>query len=236
MSQQEYQGYHSAHEEASFNDVLMEQIRNTPWLIISVVVHVVLGLILNALSTDSTGKTEVRPIEASADSLDQLEEPETEEVEEETEELEPEEEITEEPVIKDTEISDHNETDNDEEFEESKGEEDALNDKPFDANQANDAIGIGGGGGSAFGGRRGGRRNLRARGGGFCHSVAGDRIGGQSQHLVDQHLGGLVVAHDRARRRTLEFARDLNDLRHEEGLTALTAWHERVSSRPSASA
>ncbi len=35
---------------------------------------------------------------------------------------------------------------------------------------------------------------------------------------------------------TLEFARDLNDLRHEEGLTALTAWHERVSSLPSATA
>ena len=70
--------------------------------------------------------------------------------------------VVEEPVIRDTEISDHNETDDNEEWEESKGEADRISDRPYDASQTNDAIGLGGGAGGAFGGRRSGRRNPRA--------------------------------------------------------------------------
>ncbi len=174
MSYQEYEAQHHHHEDASFNDLMVEQIRNTPWLLISIVIHVLLALVLNLLSVEGISKDQVKPIEASTDPDQNLEDPETEEQEEEVEELEPEEEITEEPVIKDTEISDHNESDTEEEFEEDKGAEDALNDKPFDADQANDAIGIGGGGGNPFGSRRGGKKNLRTHGG-----------GGQTQKAVD---------------------------------------------------
>ncbi|MAG55867.1 MAG: hypothetical protein CMJ83_06215 [Planctomycetes bacterium] len=168
-------GYHH-HESATFNDILVEQLRNTPWLLISLAIHVVIALILLYISTDSIDRQKVNPFEVSAqDTLE--DEMIEEEVEEETEEIKPEEEVTEEPVIKDTEISDHNETDNNEEWEESKGEEDQISDKPFDGTQTNDAIGLGGGAGGAFGGRRGGRRNLRALGG-----------GGKTQRAVERGL------------------------------------------------
>lgn len=178
MSNQNYDygGYHHHYESATFNDLLVEQLRNTPWLLISLAVHVVIAVILSFITSVEPKKAEVKPFEVSEpETLEN--EMEEEKVEEETEEIEPEEEPTEEPVIKDTEISDHNETDDNEEWEESKGEEDNLSDKPFDSNNANDAIGLGGGAGGAFGRRRGGRRNLRALGG-----------GGKTQRAVERGL------------------------------------------------
>ena len=176
----DYGGYsHHQHESATFNDILVEQLRNTPWLLFSVAIHVVIAIILHMFSVTNDAAGEVKPFQVSEP--DTLENEMEEEVEEETEEIQPEEEPTEEPVIKDTEISDHNETDDNEEWEESKGEEDALSDKPFDGTQTNDAIGLGGGAGSAFGRRRGGKRNLRAMGG-----------GGKTQRAVERGLEWLA--------------------------------------------
>lgn len=164
MAQYDY-GQHGHHESSSFNDLMVEQLRKTPWMLYSVLVHAVIAIILSMFSSTPKPKQEVRPMEVAApEILEEVEE--LPEVLEETEEIKPEEEVTEEPVIKDTEISDHNETDNNEEWEESKGEEDMISDKPFDGTQSNDAIGLGGGAGGSFGGRRGGKRNLRASGGG----------------------------------------------------------------------
>jgi len=148
-------------EPVTFGDAFVEQLKNAPWFLISLAIHAVIFIILHLISANpAQAKKDPGIIEVSAP--EEIEEPEEEEeVEEETEEVEPEEEVTEDPVIKETEISDHNETDNQEEFEESKGEEDLLSDKPFDGTQTNDAVGFGGGFGGSFGGRRGGSRNLR---------------------------------------------------------------------------
>ncbi|NRA96175.1 MAG: terpene cyclase/mutase family protein, partial [Planctomycetes bacterium] len=175
----EYDGYGHHHEAATFNDILVEQLRSVPWLMISVAVHVVIAIILNLFSSIGGEDDEDSSFNVSEDAT--LENEMEEEVEEETEEIKPEEEPTEEPVIKDTEISDHNETDDNEEWEESKGDEDNLSDKPFDGTQTNDAIGLGGGAGGRFGRNRGGKRNLRAMGG-----------GGKTQRAVERGLEWLA--------------------------------------------
>ena len=156
---------HSGHQSSNFNDLLVEQLKRTPWLLYSGAIHAVIAIILHFFSSSTGSAPPVKPLQVAAaeQKQDELEEVKTEE---ETEEIKPEEEVTEQPVEKDTEIADHNETDNNEEWEESKGEEDQISDKPFDGTQSNDAIGLGGGAGGAFGGRRGGKKNLRAAGGG----------------------------------------------------------------------
>ncbi|MHC4600682.1 MAG: prenyltransferase/squalene oxidase repeat-containing protein, partial [Planctomycetota bacterium] len=67
----------------------------------------------------------------------------------------------EDPVLKDAEISKPGETDDNEDYESGKGVEDAVSKKPLRGT----AIGIGRAGGT-YGGRFGGRRNLREYGGG----------------------------------------------------------------------
>ncbi|HYC76628.1 MAG TPA: prenyltransferase/squalene oxidase repeat-containing protein, partial [Planctomycetota bacterium] len=157
-------------EDLDFNEVLVEQLRRTPWFLLSVVLHLVLLMLMHLFSKPyEQKKVDDLVITASAQPEVVEEEPPPP-VPEETKEIQPDEVVTEEPVIKDTEISDHNETDNNEEWEESKGE-DQLSDKPFDGTNSNDAIGMGGGAGGAFGGRRGGKRNLKAGGGGRTQSV-----------------------------------------------------------------
>ncbi len=180
MVQYEYHYGGREVEQPTFNDLLVAQLRNTPWLLISILIHGLIAMILSFFSnTDAAAKKEVI-ITSQAPMIEDkpLEEPPP--VEEETEEIKPEEEVTEEPVVKDTEISDHNETDNNEEYEESKGEEDQISDKPFDGVSTNDAVGLGGGAGGSFGGRRGGRRNVRAAGG-----------GGKTEKAVDAGLDWL---------------------------------------------
>jgi hypothetical protein len=165
-----YQG-HRIGEEADFNEVLVMQLRRTPWFLLSILFHGLMVLILMLFSGKDDNLAQNRgPIEATLPPEEMVEE-EMPPVPEETKEINPEEEVTEEPVVKDTEISDHNETDNNEEWEESKGEDNMISDKPFDGTQTNDAVGFGGGAGGAFGGRRGGKRNLRATGGGGAHRV-----------------------------------------------------------------
>ena len=173
MSQHnEYTHYH--HDDATFGDLVVEQVRNAPWLLISLAIHVLIAIVLNFISTTPVQRDKAKEHTTSLETIQ--EEPlEMPEVEEETEEINPEEEVTEEPVVKDTEISDHNETDNDQDYEESLGEEDQISDKPFDGTQTNDAIGLGGGAGGAFGGRRGGRRNLRAGASGGKTQLAVER-------------------------------------------------------------
>ncbi len=163
--------------ELDFNEVLVLQLRRAPWFLLSVGAHAVLVLVFMLFAKpEEVTKSVQAPINASLPE-DKIIEEEIPPVPEETKEINPEEEVTEEPVVKDTEISDHNETDNNEEWQESKGDENQISDKPFDSTNSNDAIGFGGGAGGAFGGRRGGKRNLRAAGG-----------GGRTQSVVDAGL------------------------------------------------
>ena len=146
------------HEE-TFNDALYEWMSKAPWLLISLALHFVIGLIIANIPWNAFKREDPPVIEA------QLEQP-VEEIEEEEEEPEEEieEEVTEEePIIEEFEVSDHNETDTDQPFESTEGV-DGNTDSPFDAAYTNSALGLGGGGGSKMGGRFGGDKNLRAGG------------------------------------------------------------------------
>ena len=146
-------------EEKSFQDQMGEVLAKSPYFAISIIIHILGGLILFLISTAPQEKVEKPQLTSQ---IQQKEETPEEEPEEEPEEITPEEEP--EPVIQDAEVSDHNEEDTQDDFSEVEGE-DQNADSQFDSNQLNDVVGIGGGAGGKFGGRRGGRRNLRTRGG-----------------------------------------------------------------------
>ncbi len=148
--------------------IVQEQLKKTPWWMISIAVHAVLLMIGYFVAYSVPAKRP--PVDVAMDVAPEEEEDFEEEIKEEEEEMDKDiktdEPPIEDPVIKDAEESDHNETDNNEEYEQSQGEEDAVSDKPFQGKYWNDAIGVGGGAGGAFGGRFGGKRDLVARGGG----------------------------------------------------------------------
>jgi hypothetical protein len=165
MSPQYYpqHGVVGRHEE-TFNDVLYAQLRKTPWWGISIAIHVLLGVLFWNMSFQSGLTEEESAFQAGQkddmdDKLDDVPPPI-----EEIPPIEEEQEPIEDPTIKDTPVSDHNEQDTDDEFDESR-DDDLFSDAPFDGVSNNAQIGIGGGAGGSFGGR-GGRRNLRAEGGG----------------------------------------------------------------------
>ncbi|MCA9316355.1 MAG: hypothetical protein KDB73_12785 [Planctomycetes bacterium] len=147
--------------EGDFNEQLYEALRQAPWWMISIALHVLVGAVLLALDTSDPEPAAPPLIQASQ--ADNIEE-ELPEVEEETEEVKEQDLVVEEPVIKDEEISEEVETDNDLPFEESFGQTEGLSDAPFEGPANNGTIGIGGGAGGAFKGRGGSRD--RGRGGG----------------------------------------------------------------------
>ncbi len=150
--------------QADFNEILYEQLKKTPWLMISIVVHAVVILIVMNVNFADLGYNPKKKVEAK---LDQDQEEELiDEEEEEIEEEEPEEEPIEEPEIEETE--------DDVETTEAEAEDDSTADQPYEGKQSNAAIGLGGGAGGAFGGRRGGRRGLRRRYGGTGTAQAVD--------------------------------------------------------------
>ena len=152
------------HEE-SFNDVLYAQMRKTPWWLISIGFHLLLGFVMMNMDWGPGGGQ--GDAQVQSDVSDDLIDPLKDEVKPEIEDQKPieqEEKVIDDPVIKDAKVSDHNETDNDQPFEESLGQKDFISDAPFEGPSTNAAIGIGGGAGGAFGGR-GGHRNLKALGG-----------------------------------------------------------------------
>jgi hypothetical protein len=149
------------HESATFNDLLIEQLKSAPWLLISLSIHVLIAIVLHFISAGGMTSVLIQPIEVQAAEAVQEEIP-LPVVQDDVNEVKPTDQVSEEPVVKDTEVADHNETDNDEDTEQSKGEEDALSDKPFDLSQSGDTMGLGGGGGGPFGTRIGGSKNLKS--------------------------------------------------------------------------
>ncbi|MDG1050340.1 MAG: hypothetical protein P8R46_09045, partial [Planctomycetota bacterium] len=134
-------------EEETFNDVLYEWMKSGPWLLLSGGLHLVGFLIVANIPWSIFDSTPDQNIQAS---MEQAPEPEIEEPEEPEEEIE--EETEEEPIIEDFEVSDHNETDTNEEFEQSEGDPTMDSDSPFDKNNSNSLLGIGGGAGGKYGG------------------------------------------------------------------------------------
>ena len=166
-----YEMYRQQFEGESFNDILVEQLSRTPWLLISAAVHAIVVIILMLFM--SGPEEEPEPEQAKMEMEEEI--PEEEEIiEEEPPEEEPEpEELVEDPVEVDEEVDDHDEDDTNEDYEETVGEEDFISDK-MDSKSNNDAIGLGGGAGGSFGGRRGGRKRAR-RGRGRKAQAAVDR-------------------------------------------------------------
>ncbi|MCB9833025.1 MAG: hypothetical protein H6807_11180 [Planctomycetes bacterium] len=154
-----YEMYRQQFEGESFNDILVEQLRRTPWLLISAAVHVLIGILILAFTG---GKPDKKVEEQAKMEMDDTPPVEEEIIEEPPPEEEPEpEELVEDPVEVDEETDDHDEDDTNEDYEETKGEEDFISDKPMDSRSNNDAIGLGGGAGGSYGGRRGGRKHAR---------------------------------------------------------------------------
>ncbi len=156
----EYQDIHiestlpkSWEQEETFNDVLYEWMSRAPWLAISAALHLVVFLIIQAIPWNLFGDTGETEIQATLEQAP--EEIFEEEIEEEEEEIE-EEEVEEEPVIQDFEVED-TETE-DEDFETT---DDLFQDSPFDEDQFNNIIGIGGGAGGKRGGRFGRKRGIK---------------------------------------------------------------------------
>lgn len=71
--------------------------------------------------------------------------------------------VSDDPAMKSGELSDHDETDNNEDFNMSKGTETGMSDSPLQGDFKNNKIGIGGSAGGIYGGRFGGKKNLRAK-------------------------------------------------------------------------
>ena len=99
MSYQDFKFEHH-YQENTFNAVLTEQLKKTPWLLISFIIHAIILLILSQFSVYGNEEQNVVPFNVSENETT-MEEEEMPIVEEETEEINPEEEVTEEPVVKD---------------------------------------------------------------------------------------------------------------------------------------
>ena len=164
-------------EEVTFNDILYDWMSRAPWLMISVVAHGIIAVILLAIPWEVFDSNDAKKIQTSIEQA-------PEEVFEEPPEEEPEpieEEEIEEPVLKDAEISDHNEDETDQ-YDSTEGDPDFISDTPFDSDQFNSIIGIGGGAGGKFGNRFGGRRNLRSAGGSGTEQALKDGLDWLAKH------------------------------------------------------
>ncbi len=140
--------------EPTFQEVMAEQLAHAPWLLLSIVIHlVVIGLLW--LIPGGTG--------GEAEKVVSMQVPQKEE--EIVEEIKPEEKPVEEnpeeePTLQDAEVMDNptqaNESEN---FGASDNNSDSV-ESAFDGNAWNTAVGLGGGAAGKFGGRAGGRGKL----------------------------------------------------------------------------
>ena len=138
-------------EEVTFQDLMAEQIRHAPWLLLSIVIHGIAVLLIMMIPPPK--------VEVDNRAVNMQKEKEDEVIEEEEEPPEePEEEVEEEPVLQDTEITEEVVDETFEDFEDTV-------ESAFNSDQWNTAVGLGGGAGGKFGGRKGGRRKLGAKGG-----------------------------------------------------------------------
>ena len=97
---------HSGHHSSNFNDLLVEQLKRTPWLLYSGAIHAVIAIILHFFSSSTGSAPPVKPLQVAAaeQKQDELEEVKTEE---ETEEIKPEEEVRSHRHWQDAEIINH---------------------------------------------------------------------------------------------------------------------------------
>ena len=149
-------------ESKSFHDALYEWMDRAPWVVISAAMHVIVLLVLALVPWHVFDTPKTTAILAQLDPA--IEEPFEDPPIEVPPEVIPEDPL-EDPVLKDAEVSDHVETNNDQDFSESLGDPDHLSDASFENKFDNAVLGIGPGAGGPYGGRLGGREDLRTRGG-----------------------------------------------------------------------
>lgn len=139
--------YHRPWEhEHTFNDVLAEQLKRAPYIIASIFVHFLIGLIVAGIMVLTAGDDSTPPQLVAAPPPPP---PEVEEEEEPEEEII--EEIVEEPVVVESELEEVV----DQETLEETGDPDMNADSAFDSDAWNNDVGLGGGAGGKYGGRGG---------------------------------------------------------------------------------
>ncbi len=151
--------------QGDFNEQLYSALKQAPWWMISIAIHVLIFVIGGLLWQSEPPKEPDRQMAITT--TDTLPEEKEEEIDKQ-EEIKPE-DMEEVPVVKE-EMSDHVETDNELPFQESLGE-DGISDAPFTGPSTNGAIGLGGGAGGAFRGRGGGKDYGRGGGKGARGAV-----------------------------------------------------------------
>ncbi len=133
--------------EETFQDMMAEQLRHAPWLVLSAVIHVVIGLLLFVLIPPEEKKKIENKVEMTdTTQQDVVEPPPPPPPETKTEEVVETLEVTETEVTEKTEQAfDNVESDS------------TAKESAFDSNQWNSAVGLGGGAGGRYGGRGGGK-------------------------------------------------------------------------------
>ncbi len=137
--------------DADFNEQLYVALKQSPWWMISIALHVFVFLIASLFST--TQEKRVPPPMVDAGFAEPYEDPEDHEPEPESQHNVENTDVVTDPVIKDEPVEDHPTSDNDLNFDENYGETEGLSDAPFAGPSTNGTIGTAGGGGGAFKGR-----------------------------------------------------------------------------------
>ena len=135
--------------EESFQEIMAEQIRHAPYLLLAILVHAMVALVAYLISAGVGLDDSDKQIALMPDQTEEIEEipPEEEEPEEE--------ETEEEPILQDTEIDEETD-DTNEDFEDLNMTQD------FDNDNWNTGIGLGGGaGGAKYAARRTGRSSAK---------------------------------------------------------------------------
>jgi hypothetical protein len=149
-------------EGANFNDELYDALRQSPWWMISIGVHVLLVLVSSMFATESAAvpKAQVVSVTNPAAPTDVPEpEPPVDPGETETPYEDP--LFVEEPVLTNAPVEDKNRTDNDVDDDSARGTEEGTSHAQFDGPSSNPHIGIGGGPGSPKGNGFGSNRYSR---------------------------------------------------------------------------
>ena len=135
--------------EETFQEIMADQLRHAPWLMLSIVLHALIVLLILLIPVK---KIDPPPPPLAVKPPEVVEE--IEEEEEQEEEVE-EEVVEEEVVVEETEITEVDEVS--EVFDDVS----EVKESAFDSNQWNSAVGLGGGAGGKYGGRGGGGKGGR---------------------------------------------------------------------------
>jgi hypothetical protein len=150
-----------------FNEMLYDQLKNTPWWLCSIAAHA-LGFFLLNVFVGSASSGPMRNAEMNASvgqDTPQLEDEIKPDVLE-TKPIDEQEKVQETPELQESKVVNEKESDA-QEVQEQLGDPrfNANSDSPFEGPGTNASIGIGGGAGGMFGGRRGSHKNLKMVGG-----------------------------------------------------------------------